>query len=413
MSSKLPFKRAIAAIGGSAGMALTSLVLALCLMQKGTIEEYGLFAFLLVTQALANGFSNAMLGSPLLIVLSEAEKNNSVTAIHKVSSFMLANLLLCLTFAVVQAGIVWSFTQDPALTLIYAFSAFITTLRWFGRSYCNNSHQPGRVVFSDAGYTLASLCLAAWMFFIDNVSLHSFGVLTAVAAVIALPLLGRDFTTIQFIKVFGANIAGFIEGWHKQGKHALLGVLTTEGTLNSHSYMITLFFGPAAFAPIAAAALLFRPVMVVLTSLAQIERPRLRQLLATKQVFEAKASLLRYRSINSGFWFINCVLAALVLLFLLDFYWQDVNSTSTLILAAVFFALIQGSRAISSTYNVFLQAADKFKVLSLVTLKTSLLTIPLVFLMLQFFEPVFSLIGIFAGELVVFALLVRLYNGVK
>ena len=71
MSNKLPFKRAVAAIGGSAGMALTSLVLALCLMQKASLEDYGLFAFLLVTQALANGVSNAVLGSPLLIALND------------------------------------------------------------------------------------------------------------------------------------------------------------------------------------------------------------------------------------------------------------------------------------------------------------------------------------------------------
>ncbi|MEN3157069.1 hypothetical protein ABC502_01650 [Alkalimonas sp. NCh-2] len=413
MSTKLPFKRAIAAIGGSAGMALTSLVLALCLMQQASVEAYGLFAFLLITQALANGFSNAMLGSPLLIALSELEGSDNDDAKAKVHSFMLANVLLCLVFAVIQASIVYSFTKAPWLSSIYAFSAFITTLRWFGRSYCNNSHQHSKVVISDACYSALSLVGACALFFTQNVSLESFGILTAAAALLATPLLGSRYLKPQFTSAFRAGFKGFREGWNKQGKHALVGVLTTEGTLNSHSYMVTFFFGPAAFAPIAAAGLLFRPVMVVLTSLAQIERPRLRQLLSKGFVAEAKISLVRYRAVNAVFWFLNCIIAAIVLLFFIDLYWKDSQSVHALLWAALLFALIRGSRSLSSTYSVFLQAADQFKALSLVTVKTSLLTIPLVFISLQLFEPSFSLIGILMGELVAFSLLVRLYRGVK
>lgn len=413
MSTKLPFKRAIAAIGGSAGMALTSLVLALCLMQQDSVEAYGLFAFLLIIQALANGFSNAMLGSPLLIAQSELEDSDNDDAKTKVPSFMLANLLHCLVFAVIQASIVYSFTKAPWLSSIYAFSAFITTLRWFGRSYCNNSHQHSKVVISDAWYSAISLVGACALYFTQNVSLESFGILTAAAALLATPLLGSRYLKPQFTSAFRADLRGFWEGWNKQGKHALVGVLTTEGTLNSHSYMVTFFFGPAAFAPIAAAGLLFRPVMVVLTSLTQIERPRLRQLLSKGFVAEAKVSLIRYRVVNSVFWFLNCIIAATILLFFIDVYWKDSQSVHALLWAVLLFALIRGSRSLSSTYSVFLQAADQFKALSLVTVKTSLLTIPLVFILLQLFEPSFSLIGILMGELVAFSLLVRLYNGLK
>lgn len=413
MSSKLPFKRAIAALGGSAGMALTSLVLALCLMQQATVEAYGLFAFLLITQALANGFSNALLGSPLLIALSEAENPNNRSAIAKVQSFMLANLVLCALFAGVQAWIVYSFTNDQLLSVIYAFSALITTLRWFGRSYCNNSHQHSNVVISDASYSLISLFGASILFFTGNVSLVSFGILTTLAAFLATPLLGAAYLIPQFTSSFSAGLSGFFDGWHKQGKHALLGVLTTEGTLNSHSYMVTFLFGPAAFAPIAAAGLLFRPVMVVLTSLTQIERPRLRQLLVKGLVTEAKRSLGRYRLVNTAFWLLNCIVAAIVLISFLDLYWKDAQTSEALIWAALLFALIRGSRSLSSTFSVFLQAADQFKSLSLITVKTSLLTIPLVFISLKMFEPSFSLLGVLVGELVAFYLLVRLYRGVK
>ncbi|WP_434931611.1 hypothetical protein ACRWQM_06365 [Shewanella sp. HL-SH5] len=409
MSDKLPFKRALAAIGGSAGLALTSLVMALCLIQKGSVEEYGLFAFLLVTQALANGISNAILGSPSLIALSE----NTPQAAQKVRSFMLVNLFLSCIFAALQAAIVLSFVDSIGIALVYAASAFITTLRWFGRAYCNNSHQHSKVVKSDALYSLVSLTAAVTIFFAGNVSLFSFGLVTAAAAVLALPALGFDYLKLQFVSAFNAGLYGFVQGFQQQGKHALLGVLTTEGTLNSHSYLVTLLLGPAAFAPIAAAALLFRPVIVVLNSLTQIERPRLRSMLAVHRFEDAKKSLSRFRLINIAFWLLNCIVALVVLLFFINIYWKDALSQPALIWAAIFISLIRLSRSVSSPFNVFLQAADKFKDLSLVSVKSSLLAVPLVYVSLLVFTPSFSLLGILLGELFALCLLLRLYRRVK
>ncbi|MEH8018597.1 hypothetical protein MN202_15240 [Rheinheimera muenzenbergensis] len=385
------------------------MVLALCLMQKGSAEEYGLFAFLLVTQALANGISNALLGSPVLIALSE----NTPQAAQSIRSFMLANLLLSFLFAAVQAVIVLSFVNSIDIALVYAISAFTTTLRWFARAYCNNNHQHSKVVTSDALYSLVSLTAAVTLYLTSNVSLFSFGLITAAAAVLALPALGADYAKLQFVRAFKANLKGFVQGFQRQGKHALVGVISTEGTLNSHSYLVTILFGPAGFAPIAAAALLFRPVMVVLNSLTQIERPRLRSMLVENQFEEAKASLSRFRVINMVFWLLNSLAAAVVLIFFINIYWKDALSQPALIYAAIFISLIRLSRSVSSPFSVFLQAADKFKDLSLVTVKSSLLTIPLVYVSLLVFAPSFSLLGILLGELFALCLLFRLYRRVK
>ncbi|GAA0670957.1 hypothetical protein [Rheinheimera tangshanensis] len=410
MTDKLPFKTAFAAIGSSAGMALTSLVLALCLIQKGSVADYGLFAFLLVTQALATGISNALLGSPLLIALSE---NNTSQASEKIRSFMLANLLLSLLFSLIQAAILLSFVYSIAMALVYAFSAFITTLRWFGRAYCNNSHQHDRVVASDALYSLCSLSAAAILYFTEDVSLFSFGLITATAAILAFPALGINYARLQFISSLTAGLRGFIQGFQQQGKHALVGVLTTEGTLNSHSYLVTLILGPTAFAPIAAASLLFRPVMVVLNSLTQIEKPRIRKLILDSKVFAIEYSLRRFKMLNLLFWSINSIFVIFLLSLFFDVYWKEEHSKSDLVWAAVFFSLIRLSRCISTTYNVYMQAADKFKELSLITIKSSFLTVPLVYVSLLIFEPSFSLAGILLGELFALLLLVRLYQRVK
>ena len=51
--------------------------------------------------------------------------------------------------------------------------------------------------------------------------------------------------------------------------------MTVEVTTNIHQYLIVLLQGAAALAPVAAAGLFLRPMTLVQTSLAQIERPRL------------------------------------------------------------------------------------------------------------------------------------------
>jgi O-antigen/teichoic acid export membrane protein len=408
MSDKLPFKRAFSAIGGSAGMALTSLVLAIFLLQKGTIEEYGLFAFLLVTQALANGISNALLGSPLLIALSE----NTPESRNKISSFIFVNLFISLVFSGVQALIVFSFVDSMPIALVYAVSAFFTTLRWFGRAYLNNSHQHSRVVISDAIYSVVSLIIAVILYISDSVSLYNFGLLTASAALLALPFLGVNYIKMQFFSTLNAGFHGFFEGFQQQGRYALVGVLTTEGTQNSHSYIVTLLLGPAAFAPIAAAALLFRPVMVVLNSLAQIERPRLRGLLIAQRFSEAKASLNRFQKINLVFWFLNSLAAGVLLVFFMDLYWKDFTTQSALIYSTVLISLVRISRSVSSTFNVYLQAADRFKELSWVSVKSSLITIPAVYFLVLFFEPSFSLLGLLLGELLSLIFLMKLCRSI-
>ncbi|MBN7820224.1 lipopolysaccharide biosynthesis protein [Bowmanella yangjiangensis] len=401
MSSKLPFKRALAAIGGSAGMALSSLVLALCLMQKGAVEEYGLFAFLLITQALANGVSNAILGAPLLIALNESTSVNN----ERVRSFMLANLALCMVFACVQASFAWLYSESGVIALVYTFSGFATTLRWFGRSYCNNCHQHQRVVYSDAIYSVLCLSGAAVLYLSDWVDLYSFGLLTAVSAIFALFMLGAEYFQKQFTALFSASLDGFLKGYRAQGKHALIGVVSTEATVNAHSYLVTFLLGPKAFAPLAAATLLFRPANVVFSSLMQIERPRLRKLIAGHQTVEARKSLKRFYTISISFWLANSVAAALLLSLYPALYWSDSSSLSVLFVAAGLMSLIVLVRALRNPVSVFLQAQDRFKTLANITLFACAVTIPLVYILLVNLGVAPSLFGVLVGDLIALTLI--------
>jgi len=364
-------------------------------MQQDTTEAYGLFAFLLITQALANGISNAVLGAPLLIVLSEEEYARD----RKVSSFMQANLLLCVIFSVVQGLVAWLYTSSTESFVVYAISGFLVTLRWFGRSYCNNNQQHAQVVKSDATFSLLTLIGTIGLFYFNKSGLNAFGALIAICSAVAIPQLGKEYLKLQIFGAARSNSKAFIEGYRKQGKYALVGVLSTEATLNAHSYLITTLLGPAAFAPIAAAALLFRPISLVLSSLSQVERPRLRRLIANRQADIAKSSLTRFTFINIGFWLGNVVAAALVITFFIEEYWKDAETQMVLVNAVFIYTFINLAKSFRNPLSVYLQSNDEFKSLGLVTVSSALLTVPLVYFLIIQKGVTYSLLGILIGEL--------------
>lgn len=391
----LPIKRALGAIGGAGGVALSSLILALCLMQQAEARDYGIFAFLLVTQALANGISNALLGSPLLIVLGSKERDT-----QKIQSFMLANLLLCILFACAQGSIAWIMVGNLGITIAYFFSALLTTIRWFGRSYANNNHQHTKVVRSDGVYSLFTMAGALCLWLMNEVSLIAFGLLTASAALFAMVFLGKEFVNSQFRSVLSAKLGGFFEGVKRQGRYALVGVLATECTSNSHAYLITSILGPSAFAPIAAATLLFRPFMVVLTSLTQVERPRLRRLISEGLAAKAKSSLSRFLFINLFSWCVTAIAASIVIIFFIEQYWGEESSRSDLILGVMILMVVNLIRVFKNPLSVYFQAEDRFKVLSKITIISCLVTLPVAYVLLIYMGSVYSMLGVVVGELI-------------
>ena len=65
--------------------------------------------------------------------------------------------------------------------------------------------------------------------------------------------------------------------WRDLARWAVIGVVLTEFTANAHAYIVTFVAGPKAFALLAVGALVMRPASLVLSSLPDIERPRMAQ----------------------------------------------------------------------------------------------------------------------------------------
>ena len=420
MADRLSLKRAVGAVGGSAGTALTNLLHSLAIMQWCSQQEYGVFAFLLVTQALLMGLSNALLGSPALIELSAKDGPERD---HRMRSYLRVNLILSLIAGLFQALTAWGMDAPIHTSIAFGLSGLFTTLRWFGRAYGNNTHAHSQVVASDAVYAVVGLSGIALLFFTQNIGLLQTAWLNAGAAILALPALPQAYRRLQweaFFNIFGEskkrseskheNRTGsawtpFSEGFKRQGQHALLGVITTEATANAHPYLVTLLLGSEAFAPLAAAMLLFRPLAVVNMSLTQVERPRLRKLIHQGQVIEAQQSLKQFRLLNLSAWLGNVVLAGGILLFAAGYYWKEQSSMPIFQSSLCMLILIRLLSTVRAPSSVLWQAHDQFRVLSRFTLYSALITVPTTALLAYFLGAEASLIGIFAGEVVLLYLI--------
>jgi len=420
MADRLSLKRAVGAVGGSAGTALTNLLHGLAIMQMCSQKEYGVFAFLLVTQALLSGLSNALLGSPALIELSAKEGPERD---QRMQSYLQVNLLLSLIAGLIQASIAWGTDAPIHTSIAFGWSGLFTTLRWFGRAYGNNTHAHHRVVASDAVYAVVGLSGIALLFATHSIGLLQTAWLNAGAAFLALFALPHAYRRLQWEALFtiiggdqersgsghqsptGSAWAPFREGFKRQGQHALLGVVTTEATANAHPYLVTLLLGSEAFAPLAAAMLLFRPLAVVNMSLTQVERPRLRKLIHQGRATEAQQSLKRFRLLNLTAWLGNSLLAGGILLFAAGYYWKEQSSMPIFQSSLCMLMLIRLLSTVRAPNSVLWQAHDRFRALSRFTLYSALITVPTTALLAYFLGAEASLIGIFAGESVLLYLI--------
>lgn len=188
----------------------------------------------------------------------------------------------------------------------------------------------------------------------------------------------------------------------------MVGVVSTEATANAHSYVVTALLGPAAFAPIAAATLLFRPIPLVILSLTQLERPRISQLLRDRRVEAAWRALQPFRWVAFAVWTGNVVLALVVVGFFLELVVRGDYDPQTITVATLFWCLIMGLRCLRGPESALVQANGDFGPLSKVTVVSCLVTLPAVLLLVHLWGAVWSLAGIAGGEVVAALLTTRL-----
>ncbi|MFN6971392.1 MAG: hypothetical protein ACK4NN_11040 [Rheinheimera sp.] len=383
------------------GLALSAFVIAYLLLRYAPAAHYGSFTFMLVLQAFGMALCNALIASPLLILMNTQQSSEQQAAVPK--GFLLFGLAIATGIALLQGLYLWFALADIGLSVLLAVAGWLQLLRWYVR--CEWQNRNVRVlIFSDGWFSLLLVIGCAVLWYLDALTLFYVGGLLILASIVALwPFLAGFYHSLQQ----PADWSLVSRGFQKQGKPALLGVFTVELTANFHSYLVVLGSGSAAFAPLAAAMLFFRPLAVVLGSLIQSERPMLVQARNAGKHSRVQQLTASIRNIAIVAFLGNVLVLLLVFMFWPILLWPEPASRTEFGLALILWSLVALFRALRASTTAWMQAADQFAPLARVTYLSAAWTIPAVVICWWLAGPIASLLGVLSGEVLLGILLWR------
>jgi hypothetical protein len=354
----------------------------------------GTLAFLLVIIQFGYGLSNALVSTPYTIVVNQGDDADA----RSVDFFFPVNLMLAASQGLICAAIAWA-TASPSAALLFGLAGMLSLIRWFGRSNAYAHHTPARAARSDlayAGTILAGLLIAMR----TGADMSAIGGMLVAASLIGLLPFGLAYLRRHFAMAPGRALSAYRPVWKEQSAWTLVGVLSTEATSNSHSYIVTLLAGPTAFAPIAVGMLFFRPVNVCITALTQLERPRLTRAVArgdhgaairSERVFMAALVLL---------WLATCAVAAIALYAFPGLILKPTLDHRLVMIAVGLCALLSLVQCVQTPMSVMTQARKAFRPLATQSMRSCGIGLIAVTLIVLGTAPVFSIGGVVLSQLV-------------
>ena len=354
----------------------------------------GTLAFLLVIIQFGYGLSNALVSTPYTIVVNQGDDTDA----RSVDFFFPVNLMLAASQGLICAAIAWA-TASPSAALLFGLAGMLSLIRWFGRSNAYAHHTPARAARSDlayAGTILAGLLIAMR----TGADMSAIGGMLVAASLIGLLPFGLAYLRRHFAMAPGHALGAYRPVWKEQSAWTLVGVLSTEATSNSHSYIVTLLAGPTAFAPIAVGMLFFRPVNVCITALTQLERPRLTRAVArgdhgaairSERVFMAALVLL---------WLATCAVAAIALYAFPGLILKPTLDHRLVMIAVGLCALLSLVQCVQTPMSVMTQARKAFRPLAAQSMRSCGVGLIAVTLIVLGTAPVFSIGGVVLSQLV-------------
>ncbi|MDB5550615.1 MAG: polysaccharide biosynthesis protein [Rhizobium sp.] len=376
-------------------------VVQLMLLATLTPAEFGAFAFLMIVVQFGFGLSNALVSTPYTVEVSSHADPHS----DKRTMFFTANALFAVIFGLC-AYLVGCLIADGSWTLLFSIFAGLAMVRWFGRAHNYAMLRPASSGISDIVYAVSLVTIVAIPAWSGMLAIETVALAFVIATLLGCLCLGGDFLVRQLGS--WASLLPYREIWRGQSRWTLLGVVTTESTANIHSYLVTLLAGPAAFAPMGAAALFVRPVLLSVSSLSQLEIPILSRALASGDTVKAAATSRRFLHALLAIWLATAALAYAVITFIPSVIIKPAYSLGEVEIAVLLFLVISLFQVWQGPNSALLQAARHFKQLSKVSVISCAFSIAGALIALALLPPVYSLLGIAIGQLVMAVLMARL-----
>ena len=264
------------------------------------------------------------------------------------------------------------------------------------------------------GYVVSDALLALGMFILSafalltKFELVTFFWLMSAVQVSSMTSLKSAFLAKSFIVFRFDTLSKIVEGYRMRGKDALIGAFTLELSQNSHSYLISLFAGPQAFAPIALANLVFRPFAVVMAGLVQSERPLFSKLLFEKKMAEVQLACSKLQRIVLSCLAVNVLIAVVAMYLYEEQIHAKVGQFDSFQLILSIMVLICLLRTFRFPIALLFQSLGAYGVIKNAVFASGLVSLFTVLAFLFFGWVQASIIGLLLGEIVMFVYLKRL-----
>jgi hypothetical protein len=374
-------------------VALSQFALSLVVLHGVSAREFGIVTLLLLVSQFGLAVSSALLCAPFQV--GSLDKVKYSRAFHSVDAALSVTVGALCWFVGILLG------SSVSETTIFAAFSVIQTVRWFARAEAYGSGAIWRTVASDVTYggllLLATLLMA--VFDVRSLSV-TFGALL-VCALLALLPFGRRFVSVRQSGFSFGHLKDYWPIWRQHSRWSLAGVVTTEATVNAHAYLVTVVLGPSAFAPIAAASLLIRPVGLAMNALSDFERPRIAKLITASNITSMKMAMRELSLALFASWFFSTLLCGAILQWWPQAIIPAGYDSGQFAIGVGLWLMVALVRITRTSASVAMQAAGNFRLLAYATYASCLVSIAGVLLALFTFGATWSVLGILAGEIVV------------
>ena len=397
LATRLLSARYTLAVGAQALVSGFHFVLNLVLVRQISQYDYGIFAFAFVLAMFAQAINNALISTPLTVYTPVLK--DTVVRDQQEKMLSVVNLVFCA--ALMLIGLLYvPFSQLETTTLI-SISIFVSVYaaRHYSRSFGYARLRPMVTATGDATYMISGMIILGTMIAL-NPRPHVGSILIALACanLIAIVVENLLLHGKQALDQLRGSWSDYGHIW-EQSRWALAGAVTTLFMGQAHSLIIVKSHGPAAFAPLAAGAVLFGPVRVALMTWQNMVKPEMAVALSENRISEVRSQMKRTTILMAVA--MLCVVIALVIMWpwINDFLYAKRYASEPMALIVALWAAITLCSASYTPLSAALQALKDFKALAMGSIYASVIAAVSVLFLLHYYAPETTLWGIVLAEL--------------
>ncbi|MGG5891093.1 hypothetical protein ACLF3G_28890 [Falsiroseomonas sp. HC035] len=354
-----------------------------------------MFAFLLIAQQFSIGIWSALFSAPLPVLLEKSDPSQRIEVLRCLFSTNLVLIgLAALAFTLLSLGLGATGWTAAA----FAVCSGAALLRVVARAHAYSTGAPMRTVRSDLVYSAAVGCGVLILILLNPPAVGFFFLVLGVSALVALMPFGSQYFLLQFFRFGTGDVAAYSLVWRQHSGWSLTGVITTELTVNSHAYLVTLLAGPAAFAPVAASALLTRPLGVAMNAMTEFERPRMARQIGENRIRDVLRSASGFRWTLIVIWIMTAISVPAVALIAPGILFAPQYDANVLAAGLALWMAVTAVRLMRLPESVLLQAAGCFRGLAMASILSACISVVAVALLILVGGPVWSIAGILIGE---------------